>query len=103
MKLIHWVWSMHNRINVQLGKREFTFQEFVDSMRNLEKAKKSVPPSLTNTNTEKKEDSLSPIMDKISLNGFTFIDGLLLGTGSALVLGAGAYYLYTEGIRKTNK
>lgn len=100
MKLIHWVWSMHNRINVQLGKREFTFQEFVESMRNLEKAKKSVPPSLTNTNTEKRETVLGPI---ISLNGFTFIDGLLLGTGGALVLGAGAYYLYTEGIRKSTK
>ena len=103
MKLIHWVWSMHNRINVQLGKREFTFQEFVDSMRNLEKAKKSVPPSHTNTNSEKKDDTLGPIISQISLNGFTFIDGLLLGTGSALVLGAGAYYLYTEGIRKTTK
>jgi len=42
-------------------------------------------------------------MSKINLNGFTFVDGLLLGTGSALVLGAGAYYLYTEGIRKTTK
>jgi FAD-linked sulfhydryl oxidase len=88
-ELIQWVFNMHNRINVQLGKREFTFAEFVDSMRNLEKAKKSVPPSFTSSNSAAN-----------TLSHLQFIDGLLLGTGMILVLGAGGYYLYTEGIRK---
>jgi len=101
MKLIHWVWTMHNRVNVQLGKREYTFQEFVDSMRNLEKSKKSVPPSLTNNNTEPKNATNS--LSSLNLNGFTIVDALLLGAGTTLVLGAGAYYLYTEGVRKPAK
>ena len=90
MELIHWVWTMHNRINVQLGKREFTFGEFVQSMRDLEKAKKAVPPSFTTSNTIAKQ-----------IHDFSFVDGLLLGTGSALVLGAGVYYLLTEGVKKS--
>jgi Erv1 / Alr family len=90
MELIQWVWTMHNRINVQLGKREFTFGEFVQSMRDLEKAKKSVPPSFTNTT------SIQKTMSEIS-----FIDGLLLGSGSLLLLGAGGYYLYGELVKKS--
>ena len=90
MALIHWVWTMHNRVNVQLGKREFTFGEFVQSMRDLEKAKKAVPPSFTTSNTIAKQ-----------IHDFSFVDGLLLGTGSALVLGAGLYYMCTEGIKKS--
>lgn len=90
MELIHWVWTMHNRVNVQLGKREFTFGEFVQSMRDLEKAKKAVPPSFTTSNTIAKQ-----------IHDFSFVDGLLLGTGSALVLGAGLYYMCTEGVKKS--
>lgn len=94
MGLIHWVFTMHNRVNVQLGKREFTFGEFIESMRNLEKAKKSVPPSLHNTNAPK------PSFQELSLGA---VDGLLLGTGTVLIAGAGIYYLYTEVIRKGSK
>uniref|UniRef100_A0A6C0KZR4 thiol oxidase n=1 Tax=viral metagenome TaxID=1070528 RepID=A0A6C0KZR4_9ZZZZ len=90
MSLIHWVWTMHNRVNVQLGKREFTFGEFVQSMRDLEKAKKAVPPSFTTSNTIATQ-----------IHDFSFVDGLLLGTGSALVLGAGLYYMCTEGVKKS--
>jgi hypothetical protein len=60
-------------------------------MRNLEKAKRSIPPSHTNTNVNK---------EKRQQNEFGVIDGALLGTGLALVLGSGLYYIYTEGFRK---
>jgi Erv1 / Alr family len=89
VELIQWVWRMHNRINVQLGKREFSFGEFIQSMRNLEKAKKSVPPSFTTSS------GIAKTMADVS-----FIDGLLLGTGVCLILGAGAQYAYTELMRK---
>jgi hypothetical protein len=59
-------------------------------MRDLEKAKKAVPPSFTTSNTIAKQ-----------IHDFSFVDGLLLGTGSALVLGAGLYYMCTEGVKKT--
>lgn len=96
MELIHWVFAMHNRVNVQLGKREITFGEFVESMRNLEKAKRSIPPSHTNTNLPK---------TRRPSNGFqlTAIDGFLLGTGVVLLAGSGLYYLYTEGFKKPTK
>jgi FAD-linked sulfhydryl oxidase len=94
MGIINWVFTMHNRINVQLGKREYTFEEFLDSMRNLEKAKKACPPSHQNTNAPK------PSFHEL---GLTAVDGLLLGTGSVLVMGVAMYYLYTEVIRKNVK
>lgn len=94
MELIYWVFKMHNKVNGQLGKREITFGEFVESMRNLEKAKRSIPPSHTNTNTYK------PILKTY---GFTALDGLLLGTGTVLLAGAGLYYIYTEGLKRASK
>jgi hypothetical protein len=59
-------------------------------MRDLEKAKKSVPPSFTNTT------NIQKTMSEIS-----FIDGLLLGSGSLLLLGAGGYYIYGELVKKS--
>jgi hypothetical protein len=93
MELVKWVFEMHNRINVQLGKREYTFAEFIASMQNLEKAKKSVPPSHTNDNLPKAFPGFE--------SGLNVIDGLLLGTGVTMVTGAGLYYLYTEVLRKS--
>ena len=95
MDLIHWVFTMHNRVNAQLGKREITFGEFVESMRNLEKAKRSIPPSHTNNNVPKirKPQFIMPELN--------VIDGFLLGTGSLLLVGSGLYYLYTEGFKKS--
>lgn len=95
IKLIEWVFTMHNRINVQLGKREIKFSEFVDSMRNLEKAKKACPPSSTNTN------DLHKLKDT-NKNHPQIIDILLLGPATVLLGGAAAYYLYAEMI-KTKK
>jgi hypothetical protein len=90
VELIKWVFEMHNRINVQLGKREFTFEEFVESMRHLEMSKKGCPPSFNNSNAP-----------KLLTYDFNIVDGLLLGTGTVLVVGAGLHYIYNEFIRKS--
>lgn len=95
MELIHWVFTMHNRVNVQLGKREYTFDEFVESMKHLEMSKKGCPPSFNNTN--------KPILEQFKLNEIHAVDGLLLGTGVALIAGSAMYYIYNEFIRKVSK
>jgi len=93
MDLVKWVFDMHNRINVQLGKRQITFGEFIKSMQNLEKAKESRPPSHSNDNQPK------PALGyDTKLN---VVDGLLLGTGTVLVGSVGLYYLYSEVLRKS--
>jgi len=92
--LIEWVFNMHNLINLQLGKREYTFEEFIDSMHNLEMAKKSVPPSFHETNQQNKADK------KPSATDFTLVDIILLGAGSTLIAGSLFYYFYQENIRK---
>lgn len=89
MGLITWVWTMHNKINVQLDKREFTFDEFIASMQKLD-----VAAAAASSKTQS-----SPF----SLGTFSFIDGLLLGTGVTLLTGVAGYYLYQEGIRKSTK
>ena len=33
--LIYWVFRLHNKVNVNLGKREFTFDEYIQAMRSL--------------------------------------------------------------------
>ena len=33
--LIYWVFRLHNKVNVNLGKREFTFDEYIQAMRVL--------------------------------------------------------------------
>ena len=96
MLLVMWVFNMHNKVNVQLGKREITFDEFIESMQNLENAKKSVPPSFHENNKPKE-------INTFDLANFTIIDGIILGTGTALIAGSALYYLYQEGIRKSSK
>ena len=93
MDLVKWVFDMHNRINVQLGKHQITFGEFIRSMQNLEKAKEARPPSHTNDNAPKKGQSFSS-------SELNLVDGILLGTGATLIAGVGIYYLYTEVLRK---
>jgi hypothetical protein len=95
MGLVKWVFDMHNKINVQLGKREITFDEFIESMKNLENAKKSVPPSFHETNI--------PNIAIFDLKKFSLLEGLILGSGITLIAGASVYYLYQETIRKSTK
>jgi FAD-linked sulfhydryl oxidase len=95
--IISWVFAMHNRVNVQLGKREITFPEFVESMRNLEKSKNSNPPSFTNTN----DPVLKEKCNESSMS-LTLVDGVLLGSAAAIFLGVGTYYFYTEVLRKSS-
>lgn len=33
--LIYWVFRLHNKVNKNLGKREFTFDEYIQAMRHL--------------------------------------------------------------------
>jgi FAD-linked sulfhydryl oxidase len=33
--LIYWVFQLHNKVNANLGKRQFTFDEYIQSMRQL--------------------------------------------------------------------
>ena len=93
MELVKWVFDMHNRINVQLGKRQITFGEFIKSMQNLEKAKESRPPSHSNDNQPKPHHGFATDLN--------MVDRLLLGTGTVLVGGVGLYYLYSEVLRKS--
>ena len=95
MGLVKWVFDMHNKINVQLGKREITFDEFIESMKNLENAKKSVPPSFHETNM--------PNIAIFDFKKFSLLEGLILGSGITLITGASVYYLYQETIRKSTK
>jgi hypothetical protein len=92
-ELIKWVWTMHNQINVQLGKRTYSFQEFMTSMRNLQDSKIAYPPSHTNRNHESH-------IKLPSFQHFSIVDGLLLGTGLTLLIGYGINYLYKEHNRK---
>jgi hypothetical protein len=33
--LIYWVFQLHNKVNMNLGKREFTFDEYIQAMKKL--------------------------------------------------------------------
>lgn len=90
--LINWVFTMHNRVNVQLGKKEYTFEEFIESMKHLEMSKRGCPPSLNNTNIPSKGEFKN--IDIITT------DRLLLGTGVVLIGGSLLYYIYNDFIRK---
>jgi hypothetical protein len=47
--LIYWVFRLHNKVNVNLGKREFSFEEYIQAMRNLAASRPS-KSYLTQTN-----------------------------------------------------
>jgi len=95
MGLVKWVWQMHNKVNIQLGKREITFEEFIESMQNLENTKKSLILPYNESNKVKKS-----IFD---ISNFTPMEGIILGTGVTLISGISIYYLYQESIRRSLK
>lgn len=73
--LIHWVFDMHNNVNVQLGKRAIRFDEYVAHMQSLAAAPNTVLPSS------------SPAI--ISLQ-------TLVAFGAIVGIAGGAYYYYTK-------
>jgi hypothetical protein len=48
--LIYWVFQLHNKVNVNLGKRELTFDEYIQSMRTLASSGGSTPRFFTSSN-----------------------------------------------------
>jgi len=72
--LVEWVFTIHNKVNEQLGYKQLSFDEFIHSMRLLA-AKQSV--SLT----ESSAGSTLP---------------LCVGVAIGLALGFGAYTVYTK-------
>jgi len=68
--LIHWLFDLHNKVNVQLGKRPIDFKQFIENMRALANSGHiQLPPS-----------------NYVSMTSF-----LIVGA-----LGIGAYYAYTK-------
>lgn len=45
--LVEWVWTVHNRVNVRLGKPEITRQEFERRYREMAERGLPVPPAAT--------------------------------------------------------
>lgn len=43
--LVEWVWSVHNRVNVRLGKPEVTRQEFEQRYREMAERGLPIPPA----------------------------------------------------------
>jgi len=54
-ELVHWLFSLHNKVNVQLGKRQITWEDFIAKMSKL-RDKGSV-----NILGESSNDSLYPV------------------------------------------
>jgi hypothetical protein len=74
-ELVFWVFSLHNKVNVQLGKPEITFDQYIKNMQALSKGGPVRLPQQSATN---------------ALVGALAIAGIM----------GGAYYLYTTFGRK---
>lgn len=48
--LIYWVFQLHNKVNANLGKRQFTFDEYIQSMRQLAASDGFMPSRLSPSN-----------------------------------------------------
>lgn len=76
--LIRWVFTLHNKVNAQLGKPELTFVAFIAAMRALAaQSALSLPPSCA-----------TPMLPTI---------GLVL---AGILVGGAAYHIYTKGMPK---
>ena len=74
--LVEWVFTIHNKVNDQLGYRQLTFDEYIDSMRRLSS-----------------KHSLSLVESGSTNLG---IIPLTVGVAIGLAIGFGAYTVYTK-------
>lgn len=72
--LIHWVFRIHNKVNVQLGKPEFSLEQYIHAMTELSK-----------------KQSLS-----IPSNESTYFTPLVLGIGFLVGFGIASAYFYPK-------
>ena len=72
--LIHWVFDVHNSVNVQLGKPKITFDQYIAYMQSLAASPRTVLPS----------------------TGMPTPTTLALSALAIVSLASGAYYIYTK-------
>jgi hypothetical protein len=78
--LINWVFNIHNKINVQLGKKEISWEDYIKYMSKL-----ALLDRVSLLRTDKNESSLQTSM---AVNTVVFLGGLALG--------GAAYAWYTK-------
>jgi hypothetical protein len=74
--LVEWVWSLHNQVNVKLGKAEITLPEFYKHYNEMAERGLPIPPS--NPHAEISDAAVEA----------AWIRGASVAVGSLLVLGA---------------
>ncbi len=68
--LVHWVYTIHNKVNVQLGKPELSFNDYIKTMQRLSER-----------------------------NSVTFNDSMtssMLAAGLGVIVGAAGFYFYNK-------
>ena len=78
--LINWVFNIHNKVNVQLGKKEIAWEEYVKYMSKL--------ALLERVNLVKPATTESSLQTSIAVNALVFLGGVALG--------GAAYAWYTK-------
>lgn len=78
--LINWVFNIHNKVNVQLGKKEITWEDYIKYMSKL--------AVLDRVNLLKTPKVESPLQTSMAVNTVVFLGGLALG--------GAAYAWYTK-------
>jgi hypothetical protein len=78
--LINWVFNIHNKVNVQLGKKEITWEDYIKYMNKL--------AVLDRVNLLKTPKVESPLQTSMAVNTVVFLGGLALG--------GAAYAWYTK-------
>ncbi|NBQ48111.1 MAG: hypothetical protein EBU33_06625 [Sphingobacteriia bacterium] len=79
--LINWVFNVHNKVNVQLGKKEITWEDYIKYMSKL-----ALLERVSLLRTDKNESS--SLQTSMAVNTVVFLGGLALG--------AAAYAWYTK-------
>jgi hypothetical protein len=73
--LINWVFNVHNKVNVQLGKKEVSWEDYIKYMSKL-----ALLDRVSLLRTDKNESSSpSSLQTSIAVNTVVFLGGLALG------------------------